>query len=158
MYAIDGVHDRTRGIDKMESAMEICAGGVVIKDGKIVAIKRKNGVWLMPKGHVDPGESLEEAAVREVKEETGLTAKIGVKLGETEYSHQDDGRLHHKRVHWFYMEACSGQMTPEEGMFTEIKLLDEQEIDLLSFEHDRKLAKIALTLMKNGTNDEYKED
>ena len=46
----------------MEPTMEICAGGVVIKDGKVVAIKRKNGVWLMPKGHVDPGETLEEAA------------------------------------------------------------------------------------------------
>mgnify|MGYP001452875798 CR=1 FL=1 len=134
----------------MESAMEICAGGVVIKDQKIVAIKRKNGVWLMPKGHVDPGETLEEAAVREVKEETGLVAEAGVKLGETEYTHQEDGRLHHKRVHWFYMEAASGELAPEAGMFTDIKLLDEQEIDLLSFEHDRKLAKIALTLMKKG--------
>ncbi|HEY8344415.1 MAG TPA: NUDIX hydrolase [Bacillota bacterium] len=134
----------------MEPTIEICAGGVVIKDGKVVAIKRKNGVWLMPKGHVDPGETLEEAALREVREETGLVARAGVKLGETEYTHQEDGRPHHKKVHWFYMEAVSGEPTPEPEMFTDLKLLDEKEIELLSFEHDRKLARLALTLMKKG--------
>jgi len=132
----------------MEVKTEVCAGGVVVKDGKIVVIKRKNGVWLMPKGHVDPGETLEEAAVREVREETGLVAVIGQKLGETEYTHAEDGRPHHKKVHWFYMRTTSGAMKPEAGMFTEIALVDETGLDLLSFEHDRELARKALRLME----------
>ena len=59
----------------------ICAGGVVLRGEKFLAMKRFNGVWLLPKGHVDPGETLEETAVREVAEETGLKAQLGPKLG-----------------------------------------------------------------------------
>src|SRR5690554_2219207 len=132
----------------MEVKTEVCAGGVVVKDGKIVVIKRKNGVWLMPKGHVDPGETLEEAAVREVQEETGLVAVIGQKLGETEYTHAEDGRPHQKKVHWFYMWAISGEMKPDAGMFTEITLVDQEDIDLLSCKHDRELARKSFRLME----------
>ena len=80
---------------------EICAGGFVLRDGKVLALRRWNGAWLPPKGHVDFGESLEEAARREVYEEAGLVAAVGPKLGESAYTHSEDGRLHRKRVHWF---------------------------------------------------------
>lgn len=130
----------------MPHELETCAGGVVFKEGKIVVLKRKNGVWLMPKGHVDPGETLEQAAVREVKEETGLTVRLGPKLGETAYSHSEDGRLHRKKVHWYYMEAVGGKLRPEEGMFTEARLLAEEEIELLSFAGDREIAERGFAL------------
>ena len=102
----------------------------------------------MPKGHVDPGETLEEAACREVWEETGLRAEIGAPLGETRYSFTENDTVHRKRVHWFYMKAIGGKLQPEEEMFTEIKLLTEEELTTLTFEKDRKLAKAAFALYR----------
>lgn len=127
----------------MEYETEICAGGLVIKDGKLVVLKRHNGIWLMPKGHLEPGETLEEAALREAHEETGLLVKLGPKLGETAYSHSEDGRLHQKIVHWFYMEAISGDLKPEKPLFTEVALISREQVGRLSFFHDQKLAEKA---------------
>lgn len=129
----------------------VCAGGVVIRQGKFLALKRMNGVWLLPKGHVDPGETLEETAVREVAEETGLTARLGPKLGETSYSFRENGVLLHKRVHWFLMNSVEGEPRPEEGMFTEVRWLGQEETDVLTFLHDRELVKKAFSLKAGET-------
>ena len=134
------------GKDHRTGEEEICAGGVVFFNGRIVALRRKNGVRLMPKGHVDPGETLEEAACREVKEETGISVCLGPKLGETAYSFFENGRRHNKRVHWFYMEARGGELRPEEGMFTAIQLLTGEELNVLSFPGDREIAERALVV------------
>lgn len=130
---------------ELEYETEICAGGLVIKDGKLVVLKRHNGVWLMPKGHLESGETLEEAALREAYEETGLLVKLGPKLGETAYSHSEDGRLHQKIVHWFYMEALSGELKPEKPLFTEVALIGRDQVSRLSFSHDQELAEKAFT-------------
>lgn len=127
---------------------EICAGGVVIRGEKFIALRRHNGVWLLPKGHVDPGETLEETSLREVEEETGLKATLGEKLGETSYSHTEGGRLHQKRVHWYLMESQDGEPRPEEGMFTEVRWMTAQEISELTFEHDRQLVRKAFSIIK----------
>ncbi|NLM38164.1 MAG: NUDIX hydrolase [Firmicutes bacterium] len=128
----------------------ICAGGVVFKDDKIVSLRRKNGVWLLPKGHVEPGETLEETAVREVREETGLVARVEAPLGETEYRYKEAGTLFRKKVFWFSMEAYGGKLQPEEEMFTEIRLLAFDELGLLSFAADRELAAKAFLRRRQG--------
>ena len=102
----------------------------------------------MPKGHVDPGETLEEAAGREVWEETGLRAEVRAPLGETKYSFTENNTVHRKRVHWFYMQAIGGKLQPEAEMFTAIKLLTEEELTILTFEQDRKLAEAAFALYR----------
>ena len=72
----------------META--VSAGGVVYRRGPsglevVVCGRDSDGVWGLPKGTPDAGESLEEAAVREVSEETGLQVEIVKKLGVVEY-------------------------------------------------------------------------
>ena len=131
---------------------EICAGGIILRQGKFLALQRHNGVWLLPKGHVDPGETLEETALREVKEETGLTARLGPKLGQTEYSHMEDGKVHYKKVHWYLMESDSEEIKREEDIFTDIRWFDQLEIDRLTFIHDRELVKKAFALQAKEVN------
>lgn len=62
----------------MESASvnqhHLQAGGIVLIDGKVLLRKTPTNHWIFPKGHVEPGETLLEAAVREVEEETGVQA------------------------------------------------------------------------------------
>ena len=63
------------------------AGAIVFWGDNVVLRKNQNGHWLFPKGHIEEGESPEEAAVREVAEELGLKVKLGKKVGEVRYSY-----------------------------------------------------------------------
>jgi 8-oxo-dGTP diphosphatase len=79
------------------------AGAVVVRDGRVLVIHRdRYDDWTFPKGKLEPGESDEQAAVRELEEEVGLRVTLGERLGETEYA-RDDGRM--KSVVYFRAEA-----------------------------------------------------
>lgn len=119
---------------------DFCAGGLVMIQEKLLVLKRCNGAWLFPKGHIDPGETPEIAAVREVKEESGITARIVATLGETSYTFWEKGVEHFKTVKWFLMIGESETITLEKEFFSEGKLITAAEIGVLTFEHDRNLA------------------
>src|SRR5690349_4708086 len=92
---------------------EASAGGVVIRENAgswEVAVIRPHGrnLWALPKGHVDPGETPEQTAVREVWEETGLRATLVAPLGEIRYVYQFRGQRIFKRVHFFLFRYQSG--------------------------------------------------
>ncbi len=94
-------------------ANEFSAGGVVfrVREGALefAAIRpRGRSVWALPKGHVDEGETPEQAAVREVAEETGLQVRPVAPLGEVRYVYQAQGRRVHKRVQFFLLEWQQG--------------------------------------------------
>lgn len=101
----------------------IAAGGVVLDSSKgtILLIKR-NGVWDLPKGKLEEGESIPECAVREVEEETGLNGlTISSPLCETYHTYEERGRLIGKTTHWFLMggnKLTEQKLTPqiEEGI------------------------------------------
>jgi len=111
----------------------MCCGGVVLdqlkRDCRLVLIevsKGKQPHWLLPKGHVNPGEPYEEAACREVSEETGIPLpdlQVLAYLGKIDYSFPPVPRfeLHRKTVHFYLMLAHStaltiSRMTLEEGI------------------------------------------
>ncbi len=78
------------------------AGGVVIRDGQVALVHRpRYDDWTLPKGKLDPGESFEQAALREVEEETGLRARLVRELPATSY--EVKGRP--KMVRYWLMEA-----------------------------------------------------
>ncbi len=84
------------------------AGGVVVRkkedDWEVLLVRKKDsGRWTLPKGHLDEGESLEEASTREVGEETGWEAEIGPSVGEISYSYQKNGVLCRENVSFFLM-------------------------------------------------------
>ncbi|HZK10572.1 MAG TPA: NUDIX domain-containing protein [Clostridia bacterium] len=107
--------------------MIISAGGVVISESKVLLLQNTKGKWVLPKGHVEENESLRRAAVREVKEESGVEAKIQKKLGWVEYSFYHQGRSQNKKVLWFKMQKVGG--TPE-------PLHEEGFIDLVFFSQE----------------------
>lgn len=101
------------------------AAGCVVyrRDGAgaplVLLIKDQYGFWTLPKGHLDPGESAAEAAVREVCEETGVAGELGPYLGEVTYPVTGRrGERYIKRVAFFLMLAHAEAVTPqaEEGI------------------------------------------
>ena len=77
---------------------EISSGGVIVFGNAILLLKKYNGDWVLPKGKVEPGEKKDEAALREVFEESGLKAEIIKYLGEIHYTYKENWD-ENKRVH-----------------------------------------------------------
>lgn len=92
-------------------------GGVVIFRGKILVLyknyKNKYEGWVLPKGTVEPGEDYKETALREVKEETGVSASIIKYIGKSQYSFNTPQDMVEKDVHWYLMMADSYYSKPQ---------------------------------------------
>jgi len=108
---------------------EVSAGGVVYRregeDIEIVLASRRTRrgdlAWGLAKGGIEPGESREDAAVREVREETGLDATIEADLGDTKYIYVwEDVRIR-KRVHFFLMRHVGGDVDDRDDEMEEIR-------------------------------------
>jgi 8-oxo-dGTP diphosphatase len=108
--------------------------------------------WTFPKGKVDPGETLAEAAVREIKEETGLKIKLGVPLETITYALD---KSKNKVVHYWAARVsdkslASSKFTPNEEISEVVWITAEQAFSRLSYQHDRDLLQEVLELRKNG--------
>lgn len=98
----------------------VAAGGVVRTPDHHALMIYRNGRWDLPKGHHEPGESIEQCALREVEEETGIRPDAIVRpLCQTLHAYQLFGRWELKCTHWFEMSACEAAATTpqqEEGI------------------------------------------
>lgn len=100
------------------------AGGIVQNDKKELLFILRLGKWDLPKGKIEKGEKMEESALREVTEETGVKGlSLKKKIGETYHVYDQFGKHFLKTSHWFYMTCSSGQeLIPQmEEHITEIK-------------------------------------
>ena len=94
------------------------AGGLVVRRGdagpEVLLIFRR-GAWDLPKGKLDPGETVEDCAVREVREEIGIDKlRILAPAGTTVHGYPEGGRYLVKTTHWYFMQTPERTFTPEE--------------------------------------------
>jgi len=113
------------------------AGGVVIRDGRIAVVHRpKYDDWSLPKGKLDPGETWEEAALREVEEEIGVRGRLGRELESSHYMHK--GRP--KTVRYWLMDIeHEGEFVPNDETDELRWVTPEEARSLLSYNRDRDL-------------------
>jgi len=137
----------------MTERREVSAGGVVyrrVEGGIEVAIAEQRDrithqtTTRLPKGKIDPGESAEDAAVREVAEEIGLRSRVIDALGTVEYDYAEDSERICKQVHYFLMEWVPGEPLELDGEMdrTYWCAIDEAETKL-TFETEQRAARWA---------------
>ncbi len=140
--------------------MEISAGGVIYRrrrDGpQVCLIATQSGkAWQLPKGLIEPGEQPEEAAVREVAEETGLQGTLEAKLERIEYWYIADYGPERERVHklvYFYLfRYVRGSTEDHDAEVDDARwvALDEAR-RLLSFENERRVLEQAAKIIEGG--------
>ena len=125
----------------MSAACVEAAGGVVVRQGErgtelCVVHRPRYGDWTLPKGKLDLGETFEEAALREVREETGLRCSLVRELESTRYT---DGKGRPKIVRYWLMEVEGGEFEPNDEVDELRWMTPAEAIAALTYERDRDL-------------------
>jgi ADP-ribose pyrophosphatase YjhB (NUDIX family) len=133
---------------------EFSAGGVVIRhtgdEAEIALVSPREGVLALPKGHPDSGETLEQAATREVREETGLVAEPLGKLGEVQYWYRLRGDRILKTVTFFLFRYLSGSVADHDDEVIWAGWVPLEEAPRrLSYKGEREMVEKALA--RSGT-------
>lgn len=97
-------------------------------------------MWSLPKGHLEEGETPEDAAVREVEEETGIRGRILAPLGTIDFWFIADNRRIHKTVHHYLFEAFGGELSDEDAEVVEVEWVPLSDLRTrLAYADERRL-------------------
>jgi 8-oxo-dGTP pyrophosphatase MutT (NUDIX family) len=129
---------------------EVSAGGLVIDStgtkGLLIGRRdlkdqnRERLLWSLPKGHIEPGETPEQAAIREVAEETGIESEIARELGVIDFWFMAGGKRIHKTVHHFLFKEVGGHLAPQITEVDDVGWFPLEEIvSLLAYPDEKKL-------------------
>lgn len=130
------------------SVEETSAGGLVLdRSGPaplaaLIGRRDRRGrlVWSLPKGHLEDGETPEQTAVREVREETGITSEVLAPLGVIDFWFMSKERRVHKTVHHFLLEARGGELSDADSEVDAVAWVPLDELaDRLGHDDEREL-------------------
>jgi 8-oxo-dGTP pyrophosphatase MutT (NUDIX family) len=149
-------------VARLRTATATSAGGIVVRyEGDVpqlvVGCRRRERdivTWTLPKGTPDPGETREETALREVREETGLDVRISRPLDSIEYWFVQRGVRIHKTVHYFLMDEVGGDLGRHDHEFESVRWIPFDEAQsLLTFETERALVARAAEEIDSGRDE-----
>ncbi len=133
---------------RLRTVEETSAGGLVVDrttaqwQAALIARHDRRGrlVWSLPKGHLEDGETAEQAAVREVEEETGIRGRLVAPLGTIDFWFVAEDRRVHKTVHHFLLEAATGTLNDDDAEVVEVAWVPLDELDgRLAYADERRL-------------------
>lgn len=131
---------------------ETSSGGVIIFGNTILLLKKFNGDWVLPKGRVEKDETIRQAALREVLEESSVKAEIVQYIGMVYYKYKNlkKDEMVYKTVHWYVMKTNSMNCNPQksEGFVDAKFVYIDKAKDLLRYEDERNIVLKALKMMK----------
>lgn len=136
-----------------KTQLEISAGGIVYKrqkgEVKILLIKDSYGRWALPKGKIEKKEKPEEAALREIKEETGIGAlKIKEGLGQIRYFYQLEGQRFFKIVYNFLIETEEEKLKPCWEIQDARWFSPEEALNKIAYKNTKEILKKAIDKLK----------
>jgi 8-oxo-dGTP pyrophosphatase MutT (NUDIX family) len=139
----------------------VSAGGVVYRRGRhgievVLCGRRGDGVWSLPKGGPERGESLERAALREVGEETGLRVSVREPLGSIRYQFtRGEGSVRfHKKVYHFLMRVSGGSVEDHDEEYDRVQwFAAEEALRLLTFPSEAEVVKSALRRLEGDSGE-----
>lgn len=145
----------SRGGSRMPVERAVSAGGIVYRKGAsgleiVICGRDVDRVWGLPKGTPEEGEDLEETAIREVTEETGLEVRILDKVGVVEYWFARGGVRFHKWVHHYLMEATGGDPSLHDVEYDRVewRLVDDA-VKILSFKNESEMVGKARAMIED---------
>ena len=135
---------------------EFSSGGLVIRNLKgrpfLAVVRVRDKILALPKGHPEPGESAQEAAQREVREETGLEATPIEKLGDIRYWYARDGDRVLKIVSFFLFRYRSGRLEDHDHEVEEALWIPLEDAPArLAYRGEKDMAKTALSRLAKGS-------
>ncbi len=140
----------------MRTVDETSAGGLVVnhEHGTAAVIgrldRRGRLLWSLPKGHIEAGETAEQAAVREVAEETGIIGRVVAPLGTIDFWFVAEDRRVHKTVHHFLLQALGGELSDSDVEVTEVAWVPLEELESrLAYADERRLIRRATELLED---------
>ena len=128
---------------------EKSCGCIVIDNGKVLLIQHLKGHWDMPKGHMEAGETEQETALREVKEETGVDVEIiSDKKSTLEYT-VENGNL--KEVIYFIAKKIGGEEKAQETEVSAIRWLAfDEAVEMLTYDNSKELLRKAINFIEKN--------
>jgi ADP-ribose pyrophosphatase YjhB (NUDIX family) len=132
----------------METVDETSAGGLIVDTSAvelpaalIARLDRKGRLlWSLPKGHIEVGETAEQAAVREIQEETGISGGLLGELGIIDFWFVAEGKRVHKTVHHFLLRAEGGELSDADIEVAEVAWVPLDEVEArLAYSDERRL-------------------
>ena len=138
--------ERRRGRD----GVEISYGGVAVRGRDVLVITPagRRRVTALPKGGPHAGETGEETACREVREETGITVEVGQRLGDVSYVYRRDGRRIRKTVHYYLCRFVSGSTEDHDHEVDDVRWMPLAEARRrLSYPGERAMIERALSIL-----------
>ncbi|WP_121192368.1 NUDIX hydrolase [Motilibacter peucedani] len=112
--------------------------------------RRGRLLWSLPKGHIEAGETTEDAAIREVEEETGIRGRVVAPLGTVDFWFVAEDRRVHKTVHHFLLEASGGELSDADVEVTEVAWVPIDQLrERLAYDGERRLVDTARRMLSD---------